>query len=51
MEEKSDAAVIAQFFGRLPGQGLRDVLAEIKQLGDVEKKEVADGIRNGSFTY
>lgn len=51
MAEKSDLQVLAGFFGKLPGQSLKDMAAEFKLLTEQDKAELAGGIRDGSLTY
>lgn len=51
MANTSDTSVIAKFFGKLPGQTLKDVLPEIKALTDKDKAELAGGINDGTYTY
>ena len=50
-KQKSDANVISNYFGKLPGQNLSDFMAEYKALSSEDKKALADGIRDESFTY
>lgn len=51
MAEKSDAMVIREYFGLLPGCTLKDFLGEYKALTAEDKIELAEGIRNETFTY
>jgi hypothetical protein len=51
MVEQTNAKVIKEYFGKLPGQTLQDFLGEFKQLSDADKQQLGDGIRNGSLTY
>jgi hypothetical protein len=44
-------AVLAKYFGRLPGQSLKDFSVEVKALTEIDKKQLVDGIVNGSLTY
>jgi hypothetical protein len=48
-KEASDMVVIRNYF--FPGAPAGVVLAEVKKLTDQDKKQLADGIRNGSLTY
>lgn len=49
MAEKTDAILIKNFF--LEKMSSREALDEIKQLNDEDKKQLGDGIRNGSLAY
>jgi hypothetical protein len=48
---KGDVSILKEFFGLKKDQDLRGFLAELKELSMEEKTILADGIRNGSFTY
>lgn len=50
-EKQSDAKLISNFFGKLPGQNLSDFMEEYKALSSEDKSQLAEGIRNGSLTY
>jgi len=43
--------VLKEFFGMRPGTKLADFAAELKELSDVEKEQLAEGISNGSLNY
>lgn len=47
----SDSKAIAGFFGRRPGDTLADFMEEYKALTLEDKKQLGDGIRDGSLTY
>ena len=42
---------VTDFFGRLPGQTLKDWTAEWSALDETEKAQIRDGIGNGTLTY
>lgn len=42
---------VADYFGRKPGQTLKDWGEEWKQLSDEEKTQLREGIGDGSLTY
>ena len=50
-KKPSSASIISKFFGRLPGQDLPGFMQEFKKLTDEDKKQLADGIADGSLTY
>lgn len=47
----TDAAVLKQFFGLREGQTLTGFVAELKDLSADEKAQLANGIRDETFTY
>lgn len=51
MAEATNATVIAKFFGKLPGQNLADVMAEMRELTDEDKAQLAGGIKDESLNY
>ena len=48
---KGDVAVIKDFFGYRPNEGASDFLKELRGLDLDSRKQLAEGIRNGSLTY
>lgn len=46
-----DAAVLKEFFGLSEGETLSGFVQELKQLSPEEKTQLAEGIRNQTFTY
>lgn len=40
-----------KFFGKKEGQSLSDFAKEWKELTDVDKRQIIDGVNDGSFTY
>ena len=48
---RTDIMEIVHYFGKLEGQRLPEVMAEMKALSEKDKTELAGGIRDGSLTY
>lgn len=48
---KSDMLTIKEFFGTREGETLQDFAKEIRALSDQDKAQLAEGIRNETFTY
>jgi hypothetical protein len=42
---------VADFFGRKPGQTLKDWSEEWKLLSETDKEQIKEGIGNGTLTY
>lgn len=42
---------VADFFGRKPGQTLKDWSEEWKQLSETDKEQIKNGIGDGTLTY
>lgn len=42
---KSDAVVLREFFGLLPGETVARFLEELRELNPAERKELADAVR------
>lgn len=42
---------VSDFFGKLPGQTLKDFSAEWSALSEVEKAQIREGLGNGTLTY
>ena len=51
MAEQTNIKVLRDFFGKKEGGTLAGFAAELKELTDQEKQQLADGIRNESLTY
>jgi hypothetical protein len=49
-EQQSDTGVIARFFRR-PGEKAAEFVAQLKELTAEDRTQLAEGIRNGTFTY
>jgi len=43
--------ILKEYFGMRPGTKLADFAAELKELSDEEKEQLAEGISNGSLNY
>ena len=43
--------IIAKYFGKLPGQSLADLAAEMKALSDESFEALKTGIESGSLNY
>lgn len=50
-KKRTFAKTFQDYFGKKPGQDLMAFAAEINELSDEEKNQLADGIENGSFDY
>jgi hypothetical protein len=50
-ESKPSAVVLKTYFGLKEDQTLTQFVAELKQLSDEEKQQLADGITDGTLTY
>jgi hypothetical protein len=44
-------ATIGKFFGKKDGASIKDLQVEIQALTDEDKRQLAEGIANGSMTY
>lgn len=42
---------LSKFFGRKPGQTLKEFAEEVKELPDTDFYELVDGIKDGTHTY
>ncbi len=51
MATKSDAAILRDFFGYLPGQKLADFAAELKALSAEDKAALVGGIKDETLNY
>lgn len=51
MAEPTNVKVLRDYFGKKEGGTLAGFAAELKELTDQEKQQLADGIRNESLTY
>lgn len=45
------AAQLQKFFGKKDGQTLADFAAELKQLTQLDKQQIGQGIADGKLTY
>jgi hypothetical protein len=50
-EKRTFAKLFQGFFGRKPGQTLMEFGAEINELTEDDKVQLADGIENGTLNY
>lgn len=48
---KTDIMVLKEFFGTREGETLTQFVAEMRELGEDDKAILAEGIRNGTYTY
>lgn len=51
MAEMTNVKALRSYFGQKEGQTLTQFAAELKELSDTEKQQLADGIRDESLTY
>jgi predicted CopG family antitoxin len=51
VKPKGDVVILKEYFGLKEDEDLKGFLEELKKLSSEEKTLLADGIRNGSFTY
>lgn len=51
LEGKTDTILMKEFFGYPPGGNASDFVKEMKALPEEDKKQLANGLRDGSLTY